>query len=63
MLFRLLILPVLLPADLPVSAIELKTFNLGAGYCSLQLYDEADTYDSDRLMAYRCQLPMRSTTT
>ena len=48
MLFRLLILPVLLTAAFPVSAIELKKFNLGAGYYSLQLYDEADTYDSDR---------------
>jgi hypothetical protein len=48
MLLRILILPVLLATIFPVTATELKKFNLGAGYYSVQLYDEAESYDSDR---------------
>ena len=48
MLFRLMILLVLQTAFFTVTATEPKKFNLGAGYYSLQLYDEAYSYDSDR---------------
>jgi len=47
-LLRLSILLFLLTYFLSVTATELKKFSLGVGYYSLQLYDEAESYDSDR---------------
>ncbi|MGB5278315.1 MAG: hypothetical protein WBO73_13045 [Gammaproteobacteria bacterium] len=48
MLSRFFILLALLTFFMSLTANELKNFNLGVGYYSLQLYDEAETYDSDR---------------
>jgi len=45
LLLRFLVLNVLLIPLIASSSTEPKNFNLGIGYYSLELYDEADTYD------------------